>query len=738
MTMKRRLLASLLILITAMVAQSRPTPAPPRPADAAGRPTIGLVLEGGGALGLAHIGVLQWFEDHHIPVDYLAGTSMGGLVGGFYATGMTAGELTTYVKQIQWSQVLRNQTPYPDRSFRRKEDQVDYPTNIEFGLKHGLSLPSGINSGHEVGLILDQVSLPYSDLKDFNDLPTPFRCVATDLVSQRAVVFDKGSLSEALRATMSLPGVFSPVRREKQVFVDGGLMNNLPVDVARRMGADIVIAVYLEGKPLHPQDPLSAVSVMGRSISVMIAENELENMKRADVLITAHTSEYDASDYQYADKLLDLGKAGAEEKGKLLAPFALSDQDWSDYLAYRQNRRRTTPTPQFVAVEGSAPILNKALEKDLSDLAGKPIVPSEINAEMTRVTGLGRFARAGYQMIHRDGQDGLLVRADEKDYAPPIVSPVMIVDGSDFRNVRFTMGARITLLDVGGFGSEWRNDILLGTQYQAFSEYYHPVRPLSRLFIAPRLIVDSEPFDIYSNYENIAEYRKHQFGGGGDFGVAINRFAELRLGYDTSYVYLSRQIGIPSFPDVDGRQGFSRVLFRVDHTNDPVIPRQGFRTVSAFQYYDANPGATEQFPLVKLDAAYFQRISNPASVFLEGSGGTTFGRNGVGLPPFSIGGPFNLSAYAKNELLTNEYFLLQGGYIRKLKEVSPLLGDKLYGLAGYEVGRAYNLTPNESGLHQDFVGALVLQTIFGPVTIGVSAGDNSHYKLFFGLGKLFY
>ena len=244
------------------------------------RPRIGLVLEGGGALGLAHVGVLRWFEEHHIPIDYVSGTSMGGLVGGLYATGRSSDEIHAFLQKINWYSALNNDIPYRDLVFRRKEDARAYPASLEFGFKdRSAVLPSGFNSGHEVGLILDRIAYPYTELRSFNDLPTPFRCVATDLVSGKAVVFDQGSLSEALRATMSLPAIFSPVRRNGQILVDGGLLENLPVDVARRMGADVVIAVNLQTKPLDPDASLSAFAVLQRSISVGISVNELESMR---------------------------------------------------------------------------------------------------------------------------------------------------------------------------------------------------------------------------------------------------------------------------------------------------------------------------------------------------------------------------------------------------------------------------------------------------------------------------
>src|SRR5215475_10678345 len=213
------------------------------------RPRIGVALEGGGALGLAHIGVLQWFEDHHVPVDYVAGTSMGGLVGGFYATGKSPAELRRIVEAQNWDVIIGGATPYEDLSYRRKEDSRQFQNKIVVGLKKGLSLPAGLNAGQGITLLIDRETAAYAKLNSFDDLPIPFRCVATDLVSGKEKVFEKGSLPQALRATMSIPGLFSPVRDGDMVYVDGGLVGNLPTDVVRNMGADVVIAIHLETAP---------------------------------------------------------------------------------------------------------------------------------------------------------------------------------------------------------------------------------------------------------------------------------------------------------------------------------------------------------------------------------------------------------------------------------------------------------------------------------------------------------
>lgn len=729
-------IVSMHVLFGQEATPNQQTPESPHPN---GRPTIGLVLEGGGALGLAHVGVFRWFAENHIPVDYVAGTSMGGLVGGFYATGMSASEIEDFIRNINWNRSLRNELPYRARSFRRKEDQRDYPNDLEFGLKGGVNFPAGFNSGQQVGLILDRVALPYSDLESFNDLPTPFRCVATDLVSGERKVFDSGSLSEALRSTMSLPALFSPVRRDGHIYVDGGLIENLPVDVAKAMGADIVIAVHLETEPLDPKESLSPFTVLQHSISVVISVNELESMKKADILIRVHTQNYTAVDYQASQKLMELGYVGATERAPLLKRLALSQEEWDAYLAQRKSRQRAVPIPQFVEVVGTEPVIAQGIQDSLADNVGKPVDFKRIDTDLTDVTGLGRFARAGFELTHRDGQEGLLIRADEKPYAPPTVNPLFVIDGSDYTDVRFSLGARVTFHDIGGFGSELRNDFIIGTSYGATSEYYHPLNWFSHFFVAPRGFATSQPYDIYLDDTRIATYRNIAAGGGLDFGVAFNRFSELRFGYQADHFSLNRSIGIPGLlTNVSGRQGFSRLRYIVDHTDDPTLPRQGYLVQSRFEFYDANPGATEHFPLAELRTGVFHRIKKTNSLFLLGSGGSTFGREGTGIPMFSLGGPQRLAAYGVNELLSNQYFLGQAGYIRRLKELSPLLGNNVYLVADYEIGKAYSpVNQADSRLPNDFNAAVLVQSFIGPVVLGGSVGDRGHHKFYFQLGRLF-
>lgn len=733
----------LISLSCSLVALSQETPSTPQESITSRAPerraTIGLVLEGGGALGLAHVGVLRWFDENHIPVDYVAGTSMGGLVAGLYATGMSGAEINTFLKSINWNRSLRNELPYPARSFRRKEDKRDYPNDLEFGLKHGINFPSGFNSGHQVGLILDQIALPYSNLKSFDDLPTPFRCVATDLVSGKATIFRDGPLSEALRATMSLPAIFSPVRRDDHVYVDGGIVNNLPVDVARAMGAEVIIAVHLETPPLKPDEGLSAFSVLQRSVAVIISANEYASMQKADVLIPVHTEDFSMIDYQAAQSIVAVGYAGAQERRRVLERFALNGADWAEYVAQRQARRRSLPIPQFVEVTGAEPVIAQGIQRALADNVGKPIDYKRLDDDLTNVTGLGRFSRAGFQLTRKNGQDGLLIRADEKDYGPPTVNPLFVIDGSDYADVRFALGARVTFHDIGGFGSEVRNDFIIGSAYGAASEYYHPLNWFSHFFVAPRLFASSKPFDLYFDDNRIATFRQHEAGGGLDFGVAVNRFSELRFGYQLEQLSLNRSIGISEpIHNVSGRQGFARIRYIIDHTDDPTLPRQGYFAQSRLEFYDANPSATDHFPLAELRTGIFHRILKTNSIFMIASGGSTMGYRNTGLPTFGLGGPQRLAAYGTNELLTNQYFLFQPGYIRRLKELSPLLGENVYLVTNYEIGKAYGaINTSDSRLPNDFNAAVLVQSFIGPVVFGGSVGDRGHHKFYFQLGRYF-
>ena len=704
-----------------------------------GHPKLGLVLEGGGALGLAHIGVLQWMEEHRIPVSYVAGTSMGGLVGGIYSTGRSPAEVREVVDKINWDEVLRGQTPFEDLSFRRKQDAHEVPSSLEFGLRKGLQFPAGFNTGQQVSLILDRIALPYSELNSFNDLPIPFACVATDLVSGKPHVFRSGPLALALRSTMSLPGIFTPVRSGDHIFADGGLLNNIPIDVAEEMGADIVIGIHLETAPISPTESLSSFAVLGQSISVMIAANELRSMEQADLLVTVPLQKYNALDYNAADAIIKAGYDAAASKAKVLSAFSVSEAEWAQYLADRKARQKTIPIPEFVQVTGAVPEMADSIEKELSKDVGTPVDTVKLDQQMMTLAGQGRFSNVGYSMVEKDGTPGLQVQTEQKPYAPPVVRPLILIDGSDYNNVLFSIGARITFLDFGSYRSELRNNVIVGSQYLIDSEYYHPFTPTSNWFIAPRIGANSVQDNLYNGNTLVASYRTRQILGGMDVGYGFGNTGELRFGYEGGYEKLSPEIGDSSvLPTVSAPTFDVRLQFQLNTLDNPVIPRSGESLQIYTKGFNTNPAAPGAFPLSEIQSQSFFRLSEPSSVFLSAYGGSSYGYK-TGIPPFSLGGSQRLFAWGTNELLTNQYFLGQAGYIRELLKLPPLLGSNVEFIGLYEVGKTYKLPlgPSPPNLPMDGAAGIIVNTIFGPVEVAGAVGDYGRGRFFFRVGRVF-
>ena len=701
------------------------------------RPKIGVALEGGGALGLAHIGVLQWFEDHHIPIDYLAGTSMGGLVGGLYATGKSPQELQELVKEQKWDIIIGGQIPYEDLSYRRKEDLRAIQNSIKLGLKHGLSTPSGLNSGSEITLLIDRETLAYPKLDSFDSLPIPFRCVATDLVSGKEVVFSNGSLQQALRATMSIPGVFSPVRDGEKIYVDGGLVGNLPTDVVRKMGADIVIAIHLEVAPGNPKEIQSLFSVLGRSVDVVVLENELRGMKGADIVVTVELQKYNSFQYDRANAIIQEGTQAAEGKKQVLLPFAISDTQWNAYVAAKNARVRTdVPAPQFVKVEGTSPQAARQIETFLQRLVGHPVDNAEINQLLTRLTGIGKYASADYRVTSRDSQTGLLVTVHEYSYAPPILQLGFGIDGSESDDVTFTQLARITLMDVWGYRSEWRTDVQFGNTYGVQTELYRPFTTTSKWFFAPRGEATDASFKIFHKSTPEAIYRLYRDDVGIDIGYGFSRFTEVRAGYEVGYFDPNLRLGTALIPPNNGRFGDMRLRFLTDHRDDFITPRRGYSAQATFRWYDTNPGARDPFPVIEAQAEYFVPITKPGSIFIVAQGGSTFGSNNIGAPQFFLGGPSRLSAYGTNELFGNQYYYFRAGYLHEILTLPPFVGRNVYVIGAYEFGKMYD-DPTASKLPNDAAVGFLAETAVGPLFIGGSVGDTGHAKWFFELGHVF-
>lgn len=738
----RCFLAILLLLLPAFAVGADPTTTAAKPNPPVNkRPTLGLVLEGGGALGLAHVGVIMYLEEHHIPVDYIAGTSMGGLVGGLYATGRNAAQVREVVETVNWTQAINGQTPFDDLSFRRKQDAREYPSTLEFGLRKGLQVPAGFNTGQEVSLILDRVALPYSQIKSFDDLPIPFACVATDLVDASEHVFRNGPLDLALRSTMSLPGIFTPVYSNGHIYVDGGLMNNIPVSVAKSMGAEITLGIHLEEEPVDPKATLNTFAVLGAAISAVISANERRAMAQADILIDVPVLKYSMLDFQAADTIIKLGYAAAAANADKLAALSVDDETWKQYLANREARRRKAVTPQFVTVKGQPPDLAAPIARDFSGFAGKPVDTAALDQDIWDLMGTGPFSVVNYSMVdNQDGKPGLQINAENKPYSPPIIRPLILIDGASYDNVFFSIGARVTYMNFGGYRRELRLDGIFGSQYGASAEYYRPFNEDSNWFIAPRAGYNNAQYPIFNGNDFLALYRNRIAKGGLDMGYAFGKTGEFRLGYEGGYESLRPQIGNDKqLPTVSGTTGDFKIQYILDTLDHPVIPRKGESIKFYTEYFNENPAAPHGFPLSELIVQNFFKLTDPSSVFLNAEGGTSYGFN-AGIPAFQLGGVTRFVAFGTNELLTNQYYIFQTGYIRTLKQLPPLLGSTIDFLGIFEIGKAYQLpfgTTPPPYLPGDVAGALIVNTIFGPVEVGGAVGDYGHAKFFFQVGRIF-
>ncbi|MDW5267911.1 MULTISPECIES: patatin-like phospholipase family protein [Acidobacteriaceae] len=715
-----------------VMAAQKPKIIPPK------RPTIGLVLEGGGALGFAHIGAIEWLEAHHIPVDYVAGTSMGGLVGGLYAAGNSPDDIKSFVGRIHWPGVLSGQVPFQALSYRRKEDRLAYPNRLEFGLKHGISVPRGLNSGAAVGLLFDRTLMPYYDLKSFDDLPIPFRCVATEIVTGKKHVFDDGSLAQAMRATMSIPGMFAPVQHGDEIYSDGAAVDNLPVDVARAMGADIVIAVYLDTGPIKPESLSSPLAVAGRNVSIMVAANEQASMKNATVLIRADVSKFSATDFDKSSVIIPLGKEAAETQAAALEKYALDDADWKTYLANRNERRRTeVPVPQFVDVYGLKGAAQSEVAASFKKFVGKPVDTTAIEQTISDLEGTGTYSIINYNLIDENGKPGLLIRPRSKDYAPPFLNLGLTLLSNDSNDIQLGFGARATFLDVAGPRSELRIDGMVGQVAGFDAELYKSLTLTSRWFVAPHAYVTHSETGYYSGSAQLAQFKQRRNGLGVDVGYQFNARTELRAGEDYQWFGERRIVGNPIGQEFSLTPLVTSVRFQYLGQDEVMLPSRGSEIRSNFSYYTQRPNSSDGLSQLNVTTEHFIPSGKRGIIFGTASGGTSFGATNLGLAGFSLGGPLRLTAYDRGELLGEDYFLGQAGYLVRLSHLNPIFGDAIYAGGFYEIGKINGGNSGTPDVPNDGTAIVVMKTLIGPVYGGGSIGGSGHYKWYFGLGRIF-
>ena len=701
------------------------------------RPVIGVALGGGSARGMAHVGVLRWLEEHHVPVDRIAGNSTGAFMSAAYATGITAPQLKIMLQTADWDAILRPDIAYPRRSYRRKEDDQDYAIKIEAGLRHGFQLQSGLNPGHYLGLLVSRLLFPYSEVSNFDDLPIPFRCVATDLESGQLVIFDHGPLAPAVRASMSIPGTYDPVRLNGRLIADGGILNNIPVDVVQGMGSDVVIAVRTGPKAEErPKETIAGVA--RRAITLMMQTLEKPRLREADVVITPDLDGLFGSDFDKSDEFADRGYKAAEAQKAALLRYALDDAAWTTYRA--QIDRRKTPArevPSFVEVAGVADGASSQIAQQLSRHIGVEPDVALLERDLDRIVGLGRYASATYGRLHIDDTAGLGVDIRDKSYGPPFVRFGLLTTNEN-EDISVTLGARVTCMDVTGLGSEWRLDGALGSTLGVTTELYQPLggeRPVhGGAFLSPHAGYARSTENLYTASALAAIYGRERVAAGLDLGWNSGA-SRLRMGYEIARVKNTTRVGDSLLPRSTGSEQTLRARLDYDGQNAAFLATRGVRLNATARWFIKAPDATARFGTVEGTLLAALPLKQEHIVSLSMEGGVAIAHAPPVLYQFNLGGPFKLGGFPAYALRGPNYFLGSVSLKLKVGRLPGLLGGRVYLDSLLEAGSVFD-DLGRARVKSSFTTGLTVDTLLGPLFAGGSVGNGGHVRIYFLIGRL--
>jgi NTE family protein len=726
--------------------------APPLAAESASRPVVGVALEGGGAMGLAHIGVLQWMEEHHIPIDRLAGTSMGALVGALYSSGVTLGELRTLATSNDFASVFTIEPPYSDLSYRRRQDRHQIPNSITVGLSHGVMFRNALllDRGVNEFLVSNLSSMNAQDL-DFDRLPIPFRCVATDLTSLQPVVFNRGPLPQAVRASISIPGVFSPVVGSNgHYLVDGGILDNLPADVARNdLHAQVVIAVHLESGAITPADTSSIVGVLNRAFSAGIEHNVAQSKKQADLVVTVPLGKFTTTDYNKGGEIIRAGYLAAEADRDALMKYAVEDREWNAYIAARQSR--IVPAPGLlrqVKIVGGSASAAASVVADLKPLDGSKITAAATLNALKPIQSNGGYdasyetftaaATAGSAALRTPGagpdNSGILVRLTKDPTGPPylLLSPQLTATTSNMS--RMGLNLRIVDQNFGGFGSELRGVAEVGFRTNLSVEYYRLVTP-SGYFVEPRAGIVREPVYIWSNQKRVAERFQQSLTAGLEIGRTFGNTMQISAEWRALDTRWGLKTGSAGGPYLSGTAQSGLLHIDIDRESSGTVSPRGYRlSASAGAFYHAIGSSNAPVAQFSFGRSYSFRKDNILGLGAEAK---SYLRTNVAEPfRFTLGGPMHLSASSIDEYRGTDLYLTHAGYMHRIAALPTGLGQGLYGLLGYEAGEVWS-PEHRAFLRQNGTFGLVGNTPAGIMTFGVSVGDAGHRKVFFTIGRWF-
>jgi len=708
------------------------------------RPRIGLVLSGGGARGAAHIGVLKVLEELRVPVDVIAGTSMGSIVGASYATGLPVAKMEAAVRSINGETLFTDKPPRADQTMRQKSDDETPYMVPELGVnKEGIVLPKGIVTGVALEGELRKL-VQIADVRSFDELPIPFRAIATDIGTGEMVVLREGSVVQAMRASMSVPGAVAPVTIGNRQLVDGGLVRNLPVDIARSMGADIIIAVNLGTPLLKPDEITSVFSVTMQMINILTEQNvsrSLQELKPQDILIVPELGEFSSADFDNLSKAVPIGEAAAWKVADRLRALSLPPEQ---YAALRKLQSapadKRIVVVEAIKVEGTKRVSPEVVLQSLQTRIGKPLDRDTIDLDMRRVYGRGDFETVNYTVDDIDGKRTLVVLVKEKPQRDYLRFGLELdADLGKQSNFNLFLSHRSKWLNK--WGAEWRNDLVLGSNVLVGTELYQPLGERQYFFVVPRLQYAIQPWYLFEDTIQIAQYQDASAIAQFDFGANIIEYGDVRAGIQYGYRSFELQSGLPSFPSrQNARIGALSAQLELDRLDSLNFTHDGY-LLNARLYSSMNSlGADDQY-------AYWAARLNGAKTWarhtVEGlvTSGGRIGSNDIApYDLFNLGGFLYLSGLQPQQLKTQEFVFGRLVYRTKIGDI-PLF-EGVYIGASVEAAHLKPVVPVWQGKTVDGYLTVPAGSVYlgvdsplGPLYVGFGYADSNNRAVYIYLGR---
>jgi NTE family protein len=701
------------------------------------RPKIGLALSGGGAKGFAHVGVLKVLEEMNVPIDYIAGTSMGAVVGSLYASGMSPEEIEKTCATIDWNDALDDSTAYSKLVFRRKQDIARYPSTVEFGMNQQgkLKMATAYRTGQKLSFLLGRFLYPVLGEHDFSKLPVPFVAVATDLETGEAIILDKGNIAEAVRASMSIPGVFTTVEIDGRILVDGGTAMNVPVEAVRAMGADIVIAIDI-GAPLAKRDELgSSLAIMGQLSTMLTRGNMTRSLTGADLILTPDITGYGTFDFDKSAEITKLGVTEANAKRAELQKYAIEGP--------KLERPRLGREREFVVDEihvvGNNFVQEEFIRWQIKAPIGKPLDLDLLEQDVQRLYGYSDFTGISFSTETSDGKNALVIRVTEKPWGPNYVRTGVALNViPDDVNVDLLFNLSKRWLNTRG--AEWRTDLSLGQSKIFETEIYQPRQNLGRSgLVSAGLSYKSEKLDIYVDDDAVAEFDTDDLQIVADLGFQFGTKGEARLGLFGRTANGEISIGPPNLGNYDEDYGGMRLQVQVDTLDNPFIPLSGANLRFEARGALESTGANRDNVVATLDATGYS--STGRSTFLYGImfHDTVTGTSSA-LDWAFLGGLFDHSGYAAGQLLGPAAALARIGWYFELAELTSVVGRGLYAGGLVEAGDTYSSLDDVEldDLKYSYTALLGAHTNYGPVFFAISKGStNDHIQYYLTVGRSF-